>query len=208
MHQIAPAQNKATELSSSGSVALGWHTDMGILQPEFRPEFLTLIGLRNEASTPTLICDLAQALSLLWERDAVLAEVLRQPRFRVESPASLLWHGGKSLRSEPRPLVSTQAGYDAIAGNLQTISTTDSCAREALEALQSAVEALARPIVIAPGQVLQFNNSRVLHGRPAIQRGERWLQRVYSLRTLEPLRQATASPEDAVVFSIAQVILQ
>ena len=30
VHQIAPAQNKATELSSSGSVALGWHTDMGI----------------------------------------------------------------------------------------------------------------------------------------------------------------------------------
>jgi L-asparagine oxygenase len=208
VHQIAPAQNRASELSSAGSVALGWHTDLGILKTEFRPEFLSLIGLRNEAATPTLIADLSEALAALNQRDAALLEVLRQPCFRILSPASLVWRGGKTLQSEPRPLVTAHGGFETIAGNLQTVVTTDRLAQQALEALQVAVEAVARALVIAPGECLLFQNGRVLHGRKAIQRGQRWLQRVYSRRSLQPLREATASPNSTVIFSLAEIILQ
>ena len=204
VHEISPVPNRASELSSSGSVALGLHCDMGILKADFRPQFLSLIGLCNEAATPTLIADLAEALAALG--DGALVEVLLQPRFRIESPASLLWHGGKTLRSEPRPLVTNQAGFE-IAGNLQTVVPIDPVAQHALEALKTAVEAVVRPIVINAGQALLFNNGRMLHGRPAIQRGRRWLQRIYSRRTLQPLQEATASP-GAIIFSIAEIILQ
>jgi hypothetical protein len=205
VHQIAPAQNRASELSSAGSVALGWHTDLAILKSEFLPQFLSLIGLRNEAATPTLIADASEALVAL--EDTALMEVLRQPRYRVQSPASLLWHGGKSLLSEPRPLLSNLEGFEMIAGNLQTVVPIDPVAQQALGALQTAVEAVARPIVIHAGQALLFSNGGVLHGRRAIQRGQRWLQRVYSRRSLQPLQEATASP-GAIIFSIAEIILQ
>jgi hypothetical protein len=204
VHEISPVPNRAGELSSSGSVALGWHSDMGILKSDFRPQFLSLIGLRNEAATPTLIADLAEALAALG--DGALVEVLRQPRFRIESPASLLWHGGKTLRSEPRPLVANQAGFE-IAGNLQTVVPIDPVALHALGALQTAVEAVVRPIVLNPGHALLLNNGRVLHGRPAIQRGQRWLQRVYSRHSLQPLQAATASP-GGIIFSLAEIILE
>jgi Taurine catabolism dioxygenase TauD, TfdA family len=68
------------------------------------------------------------------------------------------------------------------------------------------VEAVVRPIVLNPGHALLFNNGRVLHGRPAIQAGQRWLQRLYSRRSLQPLQEATASP-GAIIFSLAEIIL-
>jgi L-asparagine oxygenase len=207
VHEIIPAANRAGELSSSGSVALGWHSDMGILRSVWRPEYLFLIGLRNEALTPTLIAALDDALAVLRQRDASLVEVLRQPRFRIESPASLVWHGGKSLISEARPLVASHLGFDTIAGNLQTLVSTDAQAQQALEAFEEAVTAVSQPIVIGVGEACLFNNARVLHGRPAIQGGPRWLQRVYCRRSLRQLRQATASP-NAVIFSISELLLR
>jgi L-asparagine oxygenase len=207
VHEISPAANRAGELSSAGSVALGWHSDMGILRSQWRPEFLFLIGLRNDSAIPTLLADLDDALAVMRQRDASLVEVLRQPHFRIESPASLVWHGGKSLRSEARPLIALHQGFDTIAGNLQTLVTTDPQAQQALEAFKEAVAEVSQPIVIGVGEACLFNNARVLHGRPAIQGGPRWLQRVYCRRSLRQLRQATSSP-NAVIFSISELLLQ
>lgn len=67
---------------------------------------------------------------------------------------------------------------------------------------------VTRPIVIRPGEALLFNNQRVLHGRPAIQRGERWLQRLYSRRCLRALREATGTGPDSTIFSVSQLILE
>jgi alpha-ketoglutarate-dependent taurine dioxygenase len=104
-------------------------------------------------------------------------------------------------------LIALHQGFDTIAGNLQTLVTTDPQAQQALEAFKEAVAEVSQPIVIGVGEACLFNNARVLHGRPAIQGGPRWLQRVYCRRSLRQLRQATSSP-NAVIFSISELLLQ
>jgi hypothetical protein len=210
IHQICPADGRATEASSAGSqVPLGFHTDLAILRAPFRPEFLFLIGLVNEGQTPTLTVDLEEALAALAKLDAALVDVLREPRFRVESPALLRLWGGKSLRSEPRPLLApSPGGLEGIAANLDAVLPTDAEAKRALTAFQAVLPSRARPIVIHPGSALLLSNLRSLHSRPAIAAGQRWLQRLYCRRCLGQLRETTASGPEAVAFSVARLILE
>ncbi|MFN9646008.1 MAG: TauD/TfdA family dioxygenase [Cyanobacteriota bacterium] len=209
IHQIAPVAGESHVASSAGRVPLGFHTDLAILRPPHRPHFLTLICLRNEAQTPTLIAELDDALAALHQRGPGLIAILRQPRFRLESPPRLRLWNGKILVSEPRPLLTPgPSGREALAANLNSVRALDPEAEAALLAFQAVLPDVTRPIPLRPGSLLIFNNFRVLHGRAAIRPGQRWLQRVYSSRSLEALQQATNSAADRVIFSISQLILE
>lgn len=210
VQQIAPVEGHGKEVSSAGRVPLSWHTDLAICQEPYRPHFLSLVGVRNQAATPTLIAELDDILPALQRRGSHLIETLRQPRYRLESPALLQLWGGKSLRSEPRALLSPgPLGHEVIAANLNAVTATDPEAERALQAVQAVLPEVTRSLVIRPGTLLIFNNQRVLHSRPAIhQRGERWLQRVYSRRCLRRLREATASGPETVIFPISRLILE
>jgi L-asparagine oxygenase len=209
VHEICPASGRAAEASSAGVVPLGFHTDLAILRASFRPQFLFLIGLVNESQTPTLIVDLDEALAALSAKDPGLADILRHPRFRVESPALLHLWGGKTLRSEPRPLLTPgPGGLEGIAANLDAVKPTDPEAERALAGFKAVLPGCARPIVICPGSALILNNLRTLHGRGAIAAGQRWLQRLYCRRSLAELRAATGAAPEAVIYPISRLILE
>ncbi len=74
--EIAPAAGRGPEISSAGRVALGWYTDLATLNSGgWWPEFLMLIGLRNDGGTPNLIADLEESLAALRRRDSALVGV-------------------------------------------------------------------------------------------------------------------------------------
>jgi L-asparagine oxygenase len=209
IHQIAPVAGQSQVASSAGKVPLGLHTDLAILRAPFRPHFLSLVCLRNEARTPTLLVELEDALTLLHQRGSGLVEILHQPRFVLESPPRLRLWEGKRLISEPRPLLEpSHSGREAVAANLDSVRALDREAEDALLAFKAVLHDATRPILLRPGSMLIFNNLRVLHGRAAIRPGQRWLQRVYSSRCLDPLRHATnSSAPNRFVFQISQLIL-
>ncbi|MFM7641411.1 MAG: TauD/TfdA family dioxygenase [Cyanobium sp.] len=209
IHQIAPVAGQSQVASSAGKVRLGLHTDLAILRSPFRPHFLSLVCLRNEARTPTLLVELEDALTLLHQRGSGLVEILRQPRFVLESPLRLRLWEGKRLISEPRPLLEpSHSGREAVAANLDSVRALDREAEAALLAFKAVLHDATRPILLRPGSMLIFNNLRVLHGRAAIRPGQRWLQRVYSSRSLAPLRHATnVSAPNRFIFPISQLIL-
>jgi hypothetical protein len=113
--------------------------------------------------------------------------------------------GGFRLMSEPRPLVVNYNGFKTITGNLSTL-VAEPAAQSALEAFESALETVARPMLIRPGSTLLFSNIAALHSRAAIST-PRWLQRCYMRRSLDLLREACDSP-GGKIFSMAEIIGQ
>ena len=211
IHQISPVAGHGKEVSSAGRVPLNWHTDLAICQEPYRPQFLSLVGMRNQAATPTLIAELDDILQALQRRASRLIETLPQPRFRLESPALLKLWGGKSLRSEPRDLLSPGTmGLELIAAaKLNSVTATNPEAERGLQAIQAVLPELTRSLLIRLGTLLIFNNLGVMQCRPAIhQRGERCLQRVYSRHCLRRLRDATASGPKTVIFPISRLIME
>lgn len=209
IHQIAPATGREKALSSAGRVPLGFHTDLAILKPEYRPQYLFLHGLINEGQTPTFITCLDDALRALQIHKPKLVSILREPRFRIESPAILQVWNGKVIKSEPRALVyRSPNGMDEIAANLNAVTATDAEAKDALLKFMEVLPQVTQEILIAPGTALLFNNHRCLHGRPAIQTGRRWLQRLYCRHSLSDLQKATGSDAAEHIFSLSHLVLE
>jgi hypothetical protein len=204
IQEVVPSADRTNDLSSlGGSLALGFHTDKGALRSCFRPEFLCLIGLQNP-STPTLITDLLEALDTLRRQNPAMLEILGKPLFGLGGPACIREMDDRP--SEPRPLVvKDHQGNFSFAGNLRTVRTADPLALQALAAFEIAVSDRSRPTLIAAGQCCLVSNFRALHGRGAIG-GPRWLERVYLRNSLRDLREETGSPDDAVIFSLKELL--
>lgn len=209
IHEISPSLGSEKILSSTGKVPLGFHTDLAILKAPYRPNYLFLYGLINEGHTPTYITLLEDVLQTIRLHHQTMETILKEPRFRVESPASFDIWGGKVIKSEPRPLIyKGLGGLDEISANLYAVSALDPEAQQALQYLMSIVPTLTKEILIAPGKALLFNNHRCLHGRPAISQGRRWLQRLYCRHSLEALHQASGANSGSNLFEISQLILE
>ena len=209
IHEIAPSLGSEKILSSTGRVPLGFHTDLAILKAEYRPQYLFLYGLINEGRTSTYLTPLEDVIQTIRLHHPTMETILKEPRFRVESPASFNIWGGKVIKSEPRSLIyKGLSELDEISANLYAVSALDSEAQQALQYLMSIVPTLTKEILISPGKALLFNNHRCLHGRPAIQKGRRWLQRLYCRHSLDALRQATGADSDCNLFEISQLVLE
>lgn len=180
IHNVYPiVGDEYTQLGSS-KVELEWHVEDGF-HPA-RPNWVSLLCLRGDAEAETKIArarDLRLAPSIL--------NILRQSRFKLRIDDSF---GNE-----------THSTY--VATSVLTGPTTDPqivfdpaytvCENEdeaiALEAVRSAADQVHQSLALVEGDLLIFDNRRVIHARsayrPRMNGSDRWLKRALVLEDAE-----------------------
>jgi L-asparagine oxygenase len=198
VHDVRPAAGHEAEESSRGRVTLPFHTDDGFLDPGARPEHLALLGITNPEQVPTNVVRIESVLELL---PAETIEVLRSPLFTLACPDSFEAPQGITENVPARPILWT--GKDgrpevSFAPDTRPIDGAPDEAGAHMERFAAAVsDATRTTVVLEPGEILVFSNSRCLHGRPPVE-AERWMKRLYLRGDLGFLDFVAATDEPSV----------
>jgi L-asparagine oxygenase len=198
VHDIRPAAGHETEESSRGRVTLPFHTDDGFLDPGARPEHLALLGIANPERVPTNVVRIESVLELL---SAETIAVLREPQFTLACPDSFEAPHGITENVPARPIVWTGAGGRPEASFAPDTRPIDGAEEEVGSYLGLFAAAVSRAprtsIVLEPGEIFVFSNSRCFHGRPPVE-AERWMKRLYLREDLSLLDRVAATAEPFV----------
>lgn len=196
IHDVRPEEGYEETQSSKGRAEFHAHTDCTFLPARYRPEFLSLYCISNEAKAATLLWPVEDLIDSLDEKTR---RVLQQSRFVQHAP---LTFGLEKPISAHRVLDGQRIAYSA-----QGTKPTDDETAAALASLEDAVQRThPMRIVLEPEDLLVFSNLTALHGREEI-RGERWLRRIYLRKDLGALRCDAATSRENV-FCAAAVISQ
>lgn len=174
--------------TSEGSSYFPPHTDDRAIPDNYRCEFISLLGVRNSNRIKTLIIPLESILDKL-ETDEI--ESLLKPAYRFKVPYSFGFLN--EIWSEPLPILTLTENDQYRIGlptpDWKTVHPFDERSRNAAEKVIQVAEALdSIPLVIEQGNMVIFDNDRVLHSREAVT-GDRLLLRVYTRSSLTSLRQ-------------------
>ncbi len=195
-----------TDSSWGSRAALAWHQDNNFQPFEFdlheknsaspqtarkttapMPRYLAFVALRNHEGAPTQVLAMDDVLRRL---DPAVITALQEKAFTVDAP-----HSARENRpigagdGEVMPLLIDRDGcvcsrFDMSEG----VHALTATAQRALEALRAAVTRAADKalsVQLSPGDMLIFDNYRVMHRRDAFTPHStwegRWLRRVYGL---------------------------
>ncbi len=209
MRNVAPSKLAENTVSSHGAkLALEWHTDNAYaFQDGFRsprstgtytrpmgspsPRFLCFVALRNQEANgnpvPTELLAVDEILSQLPVR---LIDKLRQPIYEIKPGSS---NKRTSMRNMPLLESCPQTGVEWLRFNAnegRTLGRSKLAQRAVAEMTQriEQMDSSSIPIYLEAGELLMFDNYRVLHRRKAFDPGElahaRWLRRCFG--TTEP----------------------
>lgn len=159
---------------------LDWHIDQA-LDPSSRPDWLSLLAVRNIEQVPTLLAavdstDMSQkALDILRAKIFIL---------RKGSVKTSLLPLVKSVDLDGRCILNS-AGTGEI--DIDSADISESEARESIEELKAVITDPDSKIevVLNEGEILRFNNQRLVHARSTFKVSEqwskrRWLRRYYA----------------------------
>ena len=217
VHHVLPIQEHEGEQLGSGSrQLLWWHTEDAF--SPFRPDYVTLICMRNVDGVSTTIGSLADVRLADWQLECLLGE-----HFTIKPDLShssvhgkgsgdhALLHAYQNVRKmmqAPRRVSvlfgNPQAPYlrldpyfmDKVLGNPK--------AQLAYEELVRQIDATLRPVALCPGDLIVIDNYRAVHGRQPFRAHyngrDRWLQRMLVARDLRPSRRARNASNDRILF--------
>jgi L-asparagine oxygenase len=174
---LVPVRSKEfTQTSQSSTGMLDWHVEDGYR--EDRCDHLGLICLRAD---PTAASKYAQAKDLQLSPE--LAATLRQPRFQLRpDPAHVLPDNMPKRRIAvlTGPESAPEIVYDTH--HIEPVDDSDDAAAAALRDLHERLNDVQIEHVMEPGDLMIFDNKRVVHARaPFTARfdgTDRWLMRV------------------------------
>jgi L-asparagine oxygenase len=192
IHEVAPMAGKEDTPSNAGRVPFPCHTDVAFLAPDFSPQGLALLGIRNPLAAATSILALEKILDAAPRS---LIDSLSKPIFHHPSPSSF-----ELAVSVTAPILwRDRRGSWRIAVQTHAVQPGTNEARTAIAELRALLASVEpQRVALTPGAALLFKNDRVLHARDAVA-GDRWLQRAYFTSSLEPFRhRARAAPEEFV----------
>ncbi|MEU4238436.1 TauD/TfdA family dioxygenase [Actinoplanes sp. NPDC026619] len=191
VRDISPAPgHEATQLGSSSSAELMWHTE-DAFHP-LRPDWVCLLCLRNPDRTATSLAPIDDV-----PLDDRTRAVLFEPRFLIRPDSS----NSADWQPHPVPVLTgdRQRPFVRIDPAFMTGNPADPEAAAALATLVEAVGGRLRDVPLAPGEILLIDNFRSVHGRrPFTARydgRDRWLRTVCAtadLRRSEGLRTGRA----------------
>jgi len=183
IHSISPVQGREEATANDSSLSdFKAHVECAYF--EFRPDFLLLLCLRSDAEgrAATLVADIRYALRYLSPFDC---DMLRQPLFQVQAPASFAKGLGDQPWSEPRPVLTGPDDSPEVCLNLNGMRAVTPGAEKTLDLLRWLLESpgVVESVVLDVGDLLVVDNRKSVHGRtPFTARYDgfdRWLQRVY-----------------------------
>ncbi len=179
-------KNRALQTSDSSDVVLQSHTETAF--HIVRPDYLLLYCLRSDRNREayTLVSSLQKVLALL---DKSTIEILKRKEFITGIDVSF-GNPDKSLFNPQVLAVLSGSGDDTqIIYDLDLMKGLTEEASEALKQLQQAITSVQEKIFLEPGDLLAFDNTRIIHGRtnytPYFDGKDRWLQRVYITKDKE-----------------------
>ena len=170
VHEVLPMPDQATkQVGTSSEVTLELHTEAAF--STLIPDVLTLIGVRNDGQVPTILASTARldltdpAFDELFD-DTVLAE--------VDDPHSYTCRAGALYGLRDNPCLNFDSIYH------EELSQRPRPA--ALQLLREQLTRVAEPVVLEAGDLVFFDNRRVVHGRPVFgaryDGSDRWLKRI------------------------------
>jgi L-asparagine oxygenase len=199
IHEVAPVAGKEDTASNAGRVPFPCHTDVAFLAPDFSPQGLALLGLRNPLGAATSILALEKIVDSAPQS---LTDSLSKPIFHHPSPSSF-----ELAVSVTAPILwRDRRGRSRIAVQTHAVQPGNNEARAAIAELRALLASVdPHRVALTPGAALLFKNDRVLHARDAVA-GDRWLQRAYFTSSLAPFRHRAGSPPDEFVFDAFQLL--
>lgn len=154
------------------------------------PDIVTLVGLRNPKAVSTTVMVLDEALEKMAPEDVL---ELKKAQFTIGSQTTFI-EGLRDILGDVHTAVHETILKDAAIGTIVRFSHTNVSPTEpggpaeaAIENFAKACGEVAKPVAIAPGDVLMVSNRLCLHGRAEVGTEfggqSRWLMRTYGLDT-------------------------
>lgn len=189
--------NQYKQTSDSSKQELELHTETAF--HSFKPDFLMLYCLRGDRNKQayTIVAKLDDILNELRDNKGVI-EILKQPLYSTGIDVSF-GNTDKDISIHNIPILYTSEteGNMMITYDLDLMRATTKESQEAFEILTKAIRKVQKLILLEPGDMLIFDNKRVVHGRTAFKAyfdgSDRWLQRVYVSKNEDFVRNINAS---------------
>ncbi len=190
LRHVIPHIKSAHEKSSHGSLlSFGMHVDNPHLplSPEKDnstaqcPRYLALMALRCDISVPTKVVFLDDVLGKLPE---YVVSILKKPIYKLKWPDSF----GEIYSEKPGPVLATDKdGICYSRFDKQNVIPLSEEAELSFSIFQAVAESegLVKKVVLLPGDLIIFDNQRMVHARdgfsPKMNGCDRWLIRLFGI---------------------------